>query len=100
MSTSPRDRRGGGLPPGMPTGRGRASAHDLSQLDLDTALAGLGQALTDAVAEASAALHTLGSALADAGLTPDTPPRDVRARALWLRRHRNTGPVGRRGHRR
>lgn len=45
------------------------------------AFAKLGQAMQDATRH-----------LRDLGLALDEPPDDVRARALWLRQHRNTGP--------
>ena len=48
-------------------------------------------ALRRSVAEAWKAASRL---LADAGVLPELPPvDDARARALWLRQNRNTGPA-------
>ncbi|MDQ0376544.1 hypothetical protein [Amycolatopsis thermophila] len=38
------------------------------------------------------AAATTSQVLAEAGLLPDRAPEDPARRALWLRRHRNTGP--------
>lgn len=67
-------------------------------LDALGALGDLSTAISTAISEATAALDNLSGALADAGLHGDRPPADPKARALWLRQHRNTGP--RRGRRR
>ena len=40
-----------------------------------------------------AAARSLDDFLVSAGLHPERPPADPKARALWLRQHRNTGPA-------
>lgn len=47
------------------------------------------------------AVEDVRAVLRDAGVLPEEPPTDPRARALWLRRHRGTGPDRQvqRGHR-
>jgi hypothetical protein len=38
-------------------------------------------------------VQSFGAALRESGLLPETPPEeDLRARALWLARHRSSGP--------
>ena len=43
--------------------------------------------------EALAALGPVFEQLREAGVLPETPPEDPRAKALWLRQHRSTGPA-------
>jgi len=45
------------------------------------------------IGEALTALAPVRGQLVDAGVLPDPGPADPRARALWLRQHRGTGPV-------
>jgi hypothetical protein len=51
--------------------------------------ADMGRALVDALPK----LEGLQQSLVDAGIHPEKPPTDPRARALWLVQHRNTGPA-------
>jgi len=48
------------------------------------------QAVWEGVADRLRDVH---AALQRSGLLDDRPPADPRARALWLRQHRGTGPV-------
>lgn len=43
--------------------------------------------------EAATAFRKFGEAARDAGLVPEEPPTDPRARAIWMKQHRNTGPA-------
>lgn len=43
--------------------------------------------------EAATAFRKFGEAARDAGLVPEEPPADPRARALWMKQRRNTGPA-------
>lgn len=49
-------------------------------------------AMWQAAAHVAERMQQLATALRRAGVLPDQPPDDPRARALWLRQHRNTGP--------
>lgn len=42
--------------------------------------------------EAASALYKFGEAAKQAGLMAEEPPTDPRARALWMKQHRNQGP--------
>lgn len=42
--------------------------------------------------EAAAAIYKFGEAAKQAGLVAEEPPTDPRARALWMKQHRNHGP--------
>lgn len=46
----------------------------------------------DGIRAAAAELGRIGEAMRQAGIVPEEPPDDLRARALRLRQHRNTGP--------
>jgi hypothetical protein len=48
--------------------------------------------LASAMQQITTAFQQAATAFVDAGLLDEQPPADPRARALWLRRHRNTGP--------
>lgn len=50
------------------------------------------RALVPALAEWNRQIEPLVAQLREAGLLPEVPPEDPRARALWLRQHRGTGP--------
>jgi hypothetical protein len=59
----------------------------------------LGRIFTEfgrAISEALPKFQGLQQQLVEAGVSPEQPPSDPRARALWLRQHRNTGPAQRR----
>jgi hypothetical protein len=67
----------------------------------------LGQAIRPAIEQVLQQARALGEwveqnrqVLVDAGALPAVPPEDPRARALWLRRHRGTGPDRQLQHRR
>jgi hypothetical protein len=55
-------------------------------------LRGFTEVFASLAEHAQRAARSLGEALRDAGVLPEEPPADPRARALWLRRHRGTGP--------
>lgn len=42
--------------------------------------------------EATRKLIAAMDSLKRAGVAPETPPEDPRARALWMKQHRGTGP--------
>lgn len=46
-----------------------------------------------ALADALPKIEATRDALRDAGVLPEEPPTEPRARALWLARNRNTGPA-------
>jgi hypothetical protein len=52
----------------------------------------LASAMTLPFATAMDQLRQVFDQFRDAGVVPAQPPDDPRARALWLRQHRNTGP--------
>jgi len=43
--------------------------------------------------EAASAFRRFGEAAREAGFVPEEAPTDPRARALWMKQHRNTGPA-------
>lgn len=45
-----------------------------------------------AIEAAARSMGSLVESMREAGMLPDEPPADPRARALWLRQHRSTGP--------
>lgn len=49
--------------------------------------------LSEGLGKLSAAMAKAGEAAREAGLVPEEPPTDPRARALWMKQHRNTGPA-------
>lgn len=51
-------------------------------------------AVAPAIEAARLAFEQLGRAAREAGMVPEQPPTDPRARALWLRQHRSVGPGG------
>lgn len=58
------------------------------------AIQAVGEAAIRYVNTAMPVLKDLHRVLREAGVLPDEPPKDdARARALWLRQHRNTGPA-------
>jgi hypothetical protein len=46
-----------------------------------------------AVSGALEQLRPVMDSLREAGVLPEVPPEDPKAKALWLRQHRNTGPT-------
>lgn len=50
------------------------------------------EALGRAIEAYGLALRPVVEQLREAGVLPEEPPTDPRARALWLRQHRGTGP--------
>lgn len=50
------------------------------------------RALAPAMTEFGRQLNDMYGKLREAGILPEEPPGDPRARALWLRQHRGTGP--------
>jgi len=49
----------------------------------------LGEMARQALADLGPAMDRIRAA----GLLPEDPPEDPKARALWMRQHRNTGPA-------
>jgi len=53
----------------------------------------LGRAFREAMEQLGPVMQRLRESLQEAGVLPETPPEDPKARALWLRQHRSTGPA-------
>ncbi|GAA3404999.1 hypothetical protein [Pseudarthrobacter polychromogenes] len=86
----------GQIPRFTPGGRSRpARGYYYEPLDMDAFARGM-QSFAVKLAEGFEAM-TVGlvkfaEAAREAGLVPEEPPTDPRARALWMKQHRNHGP--------
>lgn len=51
------------------------------------------RATNDTATQIAEAMRPIAASLREAGLLPEEAPEEPRARALWMRHHRNTGPA-------
>jgi hypothetical protein len=52
----------------------------------------LGRSVRKSLEQLGPVVTRLREDLREAGVLPEVPPEDPKAKALWLRQHRNTGP--------